>query len=80
MTVEGESFSGVINGCVKKPAGLDRLERRQPLRARSKSQWSQRKDSNTFCMFWLGAQVHSGNGKIQWGSPKLYDCFTVSLG
>jgi len=80
MIVEGESFSGVINGRVKRPAGLDRLERCQLPRARSKSQWSQRKNSSTFCRLWMGAQVHSGNGKIHWGPPKLYDCFTVSLG
>ncbi|POI30919.1 hypothetical protein CIB84_005330 [Bambusicola thoracicus] len=30
---EGEIFSGVINGCVKEPAGLDRLESSQLLRA-----------------------------------------------
>lgn len=78
--VEGESFSGVINGCVKKPAGLDRLEMCQLLRARSKSRWSQIKNSSTFYRFWMGAQVHSGNGKIHWGPPKLHACSPVSLG
>lgn len=68
---EGEIFSGVINGCVKEPAGLDRLESSQLLRVRSKSQGSQRKDSSTFLRFWIGPQVHSGNRKILWGPPKL---------
>lgn len=72
---EGESFSGVINGGVKKPAGLDRLEKCQLLRARSKSQWSQRKTPAHFAGFGWGLRGTVGMEKFIGG---LLNCMIVS--